>query len=209
MSEQGEVFVNGLTPVTTKSEGKVVGFPDLCKTPSPGGPVPIPYTNVAQSKDLEHGSQTVFINGAPVCLADSFLGTSTGNEAGTAGGGILSGVTKGPAHPVTHSFDVSIEGKPVVRNLDLFTLNGRNTPPFPLVQRQGAPPVAGRVKEVAEQPVEVCDWCDKEKHTFDTKGRVGGNLGSSAVLGRNMLDGRELQTHPWHAGPEASPHLAS
>ncbi|MFP2927218.1 PAAR-like domain-containing protein [Pyxidicoccus sp. 3LG] len=202
MSEKTNVFVNGMTPVTTESEGKVVGFPDVCKAPSPGGPMPIPFPNVAQSKDLENGSKTVRIDGAPVALKDSCLGKSTGNEAGTAGGGVASGKTQGRAHPLSYSFDVRIEGKPVVRNFDLFTLNDRNTPPFPIMQPQGAPPVAVSVDEVeVEQPVERCDYCGKERHAFDRSGRVGGNLGSSAVLGRNMLEGRELAAHPWYAGP--------
>lgn len=170
--------------------------------PGPTGPVPIPFPNIALSKDLENGSTTVTVNGAPVALKDSYIGRSTGNEAGTAGGGVASGKTQGRAHPVSYSFDVRIEGKPVVRNLDLFTLNDRNTTPFPILQPQGAPPVAGRVEEAAtEAPVERCDWCGKEKHDFDRKGRVGSNLGSSAVLGRNMLEGRELSTHPWYVGP--------
>lgn len=42
MSDKGEVFVTGLSPVTTESEGKVVGFPDACKTPAPPGPCPFP-----------------------------------------------------------------------------------------------------------------------------------------------------------------------
>ncbi|MFP2929476.1 PAAR-like domain-containing protein [Pyxidicoccus sp. 3LG] len=202
MSDESEVFVNGMTPVTTVSEGKVVGFPDVCKAPGPGGPVPIPFPNIASSKDLENGSRTVLINGAPVALSDSYIGKSTGNEAGTAGGGVVSGKTKGRGHPVSFSFDVCIEGKPVVRNFDPFTLNDHNTGPFPIMQPQGAPPVAVRVDEVeTEQPVELCEWCGKERHAFDRKGRVGSNLGNSAVLGRNMLEGRELSTHPWYAGP--------
>lgn len=39
-----------------------------------------------------------------------------------AGGGVASGKTKGAAHPISFSFDVKIEGRPVVRNLDLFML---------------------------------------------------------------------------------------
>lgn len=202
MAEKSEVFVNGLTPVTSDSGGTVAGFPDVCQAPSPAGPVPIPFPNIARSQDLENGSRTVRIHGAPVALKDSYLGRSTGDEAGNAGGGVVSGTTRGRAHPVTSSFDVRIEGRPVVRNLDLFTLNDRNTGPFPLLQPQGAPPVAGRVDEAArERPLERCDYCGKEKHDFDRQGRVGSHLGSSAVLGRNMLEGRELSTHPWYAGP--------
>ncbi|QSQ22167.1 DUF4150 domain-containing protein [Pyxidicoccus parkwayensis] len=201
-AKENGVLINGLSPVTSESEGTVVGFPDVCLTPGPNGPMPVPYTNVAKSEDLKDGSKTVTINGAPVCLSNSQLATSTGNEAGTAGGGVSSGKTKGPAFPLNYSFDVKIEGKPVVRNMDPFSLNGWNTAPFPIMQSQTSRPVAQRVEERdVLRPVERCPYCKKEKHPFDTKGRVGGNLGSSATLGRNMLEGRELSSHPWYAGP--------
>ena len=32
-------------PGATKGGGQCFGFPDVCKTPSPAGPVPIPYPN--------------------------------------------------------------------------------------------------------------------------------------------------------------------
>lgn len=200
--DKNPVLIDGMSPVTTESDGKVVGFPDVCMTPGPGGPVPIPYANVAQSKDLKKASRSVSINEAPVCLSDSYLGTSTGNEAGTAGGGVTSGRTKGGAHPVNHSFDVHIEGKPVVRNLDLFTLNDRNMPPFPIMQPQVTRPVSGRVEErEVTRRLETCPYCKKAKHPFNPESGVGTNLGSSAVLGRNILEGRALPEHPWYAGP--------
>jgi hypothetical protein len=199
---KNSVLVDGQSPVTSKSEGTVVGFADVCKTPGPGGPVPIPYPNIARSSDLRNGSRTVSINGAPVCLSSSSLGTSTGNEAATAGGGVASGKTKGAADPVNYSFNVKIEGKPVVRNLDSFTLNDRNTAPFPIMQSQVSRPMAGRVeaREVAVR-VETCPYCKKARHAFDTSGGVGSNLGSSAVLGRNILEGRVLAEHAWYSGP--------
>jgi hypothetical protein len=196
--EENHVLVTGLSPVTRKSGGRVVGFPDVCRTPSPGGPVPIPYPNSAESKALEKGSRTVSINGAPVCLSSSRLGTSTGDEAGTAGGGVSSGRTGGAAHPVNYSFDVRIEGKPVVRNLDLFTLNDRNTAPFPIMQPQVARPVAGRADEKTRGD-EKCPYCGKERHEF-ARGRMGNHLGNSLRLRANILEGRRLEDHPWYAG---------
>ncbi|MCY1023975.1 PAAR-like domain-containing protein [Pyxidicoccus sp. MSG2] len=202
MPKENTTLVNGLSPVTKESGGTVVGFPDVCKAPGPGGPVPVPFPNIAKSEDLAGGSKSVTIGGASVALSTSSIARSSGNEAGTAGGGVASGKTRGAAHPVTFSFDVRIEGKPVVRNLDLFTLNDRNTAPFPIMQPQVSRPAAVRVEErEMSRPVELCAYCRKEKHAFDTKGRVGGNLGSSAVLGRNMLEGRELSSHLWYAGP--------
>ncbi len=40
--------------------------PDVCKTPSPGGPVPIPYVNIAMDSNLTDGAETVKIEGNPL-----------------------------------------------------------------------------------------------------------------------------------------------
>jgi hypothetical protein len=47
------VYANGRT-ILHKGDGltQTSGSPDVCKTPSPGGPVPIPYPNVAMGGDL-------------------------------------------------------------------------------------------------------------------------------------------------------------
>src|SRR3954452_13843071 len=80
-------------------------MPDVCKTPSPGGPVPIPYPNVAQSSDTAKGSKKVKCDGESICHKDSNFSTSTGDEAGTAGGGVVSNKTKGKAEFVNFSMD--------------------------------------------------------------------------------------------------------
>ncbi len=98
--------------------------PDVCKTPSPGGPVPIPYPNIAMSSDLSDGSKTVKVEGNPAALEDSCLKTSTGDEAGTAGGGVVSSKTKGKLKWLLYSTDVKFEGKGVVRFLDDCMHNG-------------------------------------------------------------------------------------
>jgi hypothetical protein len=128
------VSVNNLTVVHAGSSGKSIAFPDVCKTPSPAGPVPLPYPNVAQSADTDQGASTVTCDGNPVCVKDSNFSTSTGDEAGSAGGGVVSNKTKGKAEFVNFSFDVKFEGKSVPRALDLMLHNDQNTPPFPLLQ---------------------------------------------------------------------------
>jgi len=80
------VKVNQLTVVHRSSEGQVVSGP-----PSPGGPVPVPYVNVAFSRHLAKGTKTVRCDGNPIAVADSEFATSTGDEAGTASGGVVSG----------------------------------------------------------------------------------------------------------------------
>jgi hypothetical protein len=126
--------VNKMSVVTKDSGGVTSAFPDVCKTPSPAGPVPIPYPNIAQSSDTAQGTKTVSVAGNPVCVKDSNFKTSTGDEAGTAGGGVASGKTKGKAEFVNFSFDVKFEGKNVARAMDLMLHNDKNTPPFPVIQ---------------------------------------------------------------------------
>jgi len=128
------VGVNKLSVVHKDSGGVTTAFPDVCKTPTPGGPVPIPYPNVAKASDTADGSSTVKCDGNPICLKDSNFSTSTGDEAGTAGGGVVSNKTKGKAEFVNFSFDVKVEGKNVARAMDMMLHNDKNTPPFPLLQ---------------------------------------------------------------------------
>ncbi|MCY1046517.1 DUF4150 domain-containing protein [Corallococcus sp. bb12-1] len=128
------VGVNKLSVVHQETNGVTIAFPDVCKTPSPGGPIPIPYPNIARSADTAKGTQKVSVEGKPVCVADSNFSTSTGDEAGTAGGGVASGKTKGKAEFVNYSFDVKFEGKGVARSFDPMLHNDKNTPPAPLLQ---------------------------------------------------------------------------
>jgi hypothetical protein len=128
------VGVNMLSVVNQDTNGTTIAFPDVCKTPSPGGPIPIPYPNIAQSSDTDKGTKKVKVDGKPVCIADSNFKMSTGDEAGTAGGGVASNKTKGTAEFVNYSFDVSFEGKGVARSFDLMLHNDKNTPPFPVLQ---------------------------------------------------------------------------
>src|SRR4029077_13662223 len=99
---------------STNGDGQCMIFPDTCKTPAPPAPpVPIPYPNVAMSSDTSQGSKDVKIDGNPIMLQGSNFATSTGDEAGSAGGGVVSSQIKGKAEFINYSFDVTIEGKPV------------------------------------------------------------------------------------------------
>lgn len=99
--------------------------PDVCKTPSPGGPVPIPYVNVARSGDLAKGTKKVKIEGNPTANAGSELSTSMGDEPGTAGG-VVSSKFKGKMTWGSTSTDVKSEGKGVARFMDPTQQNGNS-----------------------------------------------------------------------------------
>ena len=82
------------TLVHAGSTGQSPVFPDVCKTPSPGGPIPIPYVNIAMDSQLAEGSTKTKIEGNPIALESSNISTSSGDEPGTAGG-IMSSKFKG------------------------------------------------------------------------------------------------------------------
>ena len=145
------VGVNMLSVVHKGSNGVTIAFPDVCKTPTPAGPIPIPYPNIAMSSDTSKGTKKVKIDGQTACVKDSNFMMSTGDEAGSAGG-VVSGKIKGKAEFVNFSFDVKFEGKNVCRAFDLMLHNDKNTPPFPVLQ----PPIIG-IALVSEE----CDICNK------------------------------------------------
>jgi hypothetical protein len=145
--------VNKLSIVNQDSGGTTAAFPDLCKVPTSGGPITIPFPNIASSADSADGSVTVSVDGKPFCLKDSCFSTSTGDEPGSVGG-VKSGTTKGKAEFVNAAFDVKVEGKGVARSGDLMVSNNKNTPPSPVMQG----PVEGGEGETDES---VCLICEK------------------------------------------------
>lgn len=128
--------------------------PDVCQTPSPGGPVPVPYGNVARDRDLADGSASVEVDGHPVALKGSYLSTSTGDEAGTAGGGLVSSKIQGRVVFLTASLDVWVEGQGVVRFLDTFLANANTSNTLGLVY--GDPRVVPPEEEGAEPTCAAC-----------------------------------------------------
>ena len=56
--------------------------PDVCKTPSPAGPIPIPYPNIAKSSDTSSGSKKVKTEGKMSSTKEDFE-MSVGDESGT------------------------------------------------------------------------------------------------------------------------------
>lgn len=133
------VVVNFMTVVHQMSTGMAMFFPDACKTPTPGGPIPIPYPNIAQSNLVEQGTTTVTADKVPLCVQDSKFSMSAGDEAGSAGGGVMTNMIKGKAEFMNFSFDVKADGKMVARMLDPMIGNEMsskpgNTPPSPELQ---------------------------------------------------------------------------
>jgi uncharacterized Zn-binding protein involved in type VI secretion len=151
------VIVNDITAVHKLSDGTTPSAPpDVCKTPSPGGPVPVPYVNVAESSKLVNGSVTVTFDGQSIALKDSMFLPSTGDEAGSLGG-VTSGVFKGAAKFSNYSMDVMVEGRNVARLGDPMTMNG-NAPNTTGVETQ--PNLAAEAAAKTELCFAFC-MCDR------------------------------------------------
>ncbi len=127
-------------PVTVKVNGavhslvhkgsngvSVATIPDVCKTPSPGGPVPIPYPNISQSATLAKGSKTVKADGGMmIAVKGSRFSLSNGDNAGVAGG-VKSSTFMKESTWILYSFDVKIEGRNACRLTDKKFHNHENT----------------------------------------------------------------------------------
>lgn len=114
------------------SGGKGIAPADVCLSPPPppGGPAPVPYVNTLTASDLAQGSKTVKIEGEPTALEDaSYVATSTGDEAGTQGGNVVTHKTKGKGYFTLWSFTVQVEGKGVCRHGDMIGQNSASSPP--------------------------------------------------------------------------------
>jgi uncharacterized Zn-binding protein involved in type VI secretion len=138
-----KVSANELPLVCKGPDAKsVAAFPDTCMSPPgpPVGPLPLPYPSTAMAADLSQGSKTVKAGGNPIMIQGSSIAKTTGDEAATNGFGaaLVTGVIQGAAFPQSFSPNVKVEGKPVVRSLDLVTHNHAgpmpgNTPPWPIL----------------------------------------------------------------------------
>lgn len=101
-----------MMPASTNGGGQCFAFPDVCKTPTPAGPVPIPYPNIAMLTQASGGtvSSKVKIMGKKAATEATEISMSSGDEAGSVGG-VVSNKIKGPAKFKQGSSKVKIEGK--------------------------------------------------------------------------------------------------
>lgn len=152
------ININNLTLCHKGSNGiSTATVPDICKTPSPGGPVPLPYPNIAKSDDLANGTTTVKADSGNMCANyGSEFSRSTGDEAGTAGG-VKSGVFMKEATWITFSFDVKFQGKGACRLTDKMFHNHSNTVSM-----------AGEIqRSLGVSDAEFCQLCKDCQQTAD------------------------------------------
>lgn len=161
-------------PVTVKVNGTVnslvhkgsnhistATIPDVCKTPSPGGPIPIPYPNISQSATLANGTTTVKADGGMmIAIKGSEFSMSNGDEAGTIGG-VKSSTFIKESTWILYSFDVKMEGQNACRLGDKKFQNHENT--ADLMGAKGQP--VSVEEAVAEAKKAACECQEQTKPT--------------------------------------------
>jgi hypothetical protein len=109
------------------TQGIAFAFPDVCQTPTPGGTVPVPYPNIAQLSSAQDVAEDLLLGpaGLNAVLRDSTVPTSSGDEAGTAGG-VTSGSIMGECQVTGASATVLYGGRGIARFGDSTSQNDGN-----------------------------------------------------------------------------------
>ncbi|MCU9952184.1 MULTISPECIES: DUF4150 domain-containing protein [Burkholderia] len=100
--------------VVTTASGLCMSPVDVCKTPTPGGPVPVPYPNTGLPMMAESITTKVLVCGMPALTKKSTIPMTNGDQPGTAGGA-MSGKIMGKVEFAAGSTKVKFEGNPAVR----------------------------------------------------------------------------------------------
>lgn len=115
-----------LFSATSKAGGTCLGAPDVCKVPAPPAPpIPTPFPNTAMVANATKTSAKVMLENKDAVVETSEIPSSTGDEAGSAGG-VVSGTVAQKVVFKKGSSKVLIEGKGAVHLTAVTAHNGSN-----------------------------------------------------------------------------------
>ena len=115
--------------------GLDTGFPDVCLTPTPAGPVPIPYPNLATGPMGVPAAYTVMFMCTPAHNMGTVVPMTNGDNAGVATG-VASGIVMGPSRHLTASFTTLVGCLPATRLTSMSLQNSTNCPGARVVPSQ-------------------------------------------------------------------------
>lgn len=111
----------------TQMGGVNFAIPDVCLTPTPAGPVPIPYPNISNGPMGVPAAYKVFYGGTPAHNLSTCIPLSNGDNAGVAMG-VASGMVMGPTRHVIAAFTCLAGGIPTTRLTSASIQNSTNAP---------------------------------------------------------------------------------
>ncbi|MEA1892067.1 MAG: DUF4150 domain-containing protein [Campylobacterota bacterium] len=111
----------------TMNNATNMAFPDVCLTPTPGGPVPMPYPNISLTSTAlpPTTAMTILVNGTPSLNLLSEIPLSNGDEAGV-NMGTMSGMIMGPTSYIMGSETLMLKGAPAVKLTSQTGQNGES-----------------------------------------------------------------------------------
>ena len=115
--------------------GTDTAFPDVCLTPSPAGPVPVPYPNIDMVPIAVPDVPNILFMGTPAHNLGTTIPMTNGDNAGLATG-VASGTVMGPSRHLTGAFSVLIKGMPASRMTSMALQNNTNAPGCRVVPSQ-------------------------------------------------------------------------
>jgi hypothetical protein len=115
--------------------GMDTGFPDVCLTPTPAGPVPIPYPNITAGPMGVPPAFTVMFMCTPAHNMGTAIPMTNGDNAGVATG-VASGMVMGPSRHLTASFTTLVGCLPATRLTSASLQNSTNCPGVRVVPSQ-------------------------------------------------------------------------
>jgi hypothetical protein len=115
--------------------GMDIGFPDVCNTPTPAGPVPVPYPNIAAGPMGVPAAYTVLFMCTPAHNLSTTVPMTNGDNAGVATG-VASGSVMGPSRHLTGAFTCLVGGMPASRMTSVALQNSTNCPGVRVVPSQ-------------------------------------------------------------------------
>jgi len=128
-------------PAATKAGGTALGTPDTCNIPAPPPPagpggIPTPFPNTAMLNSADDCTDTVLVSNKGVCVEDSNVPSSHGDEPGVSNlptpKGLMSQTNMGKVVFKTHSSKVKFQGKGVVTQTATTAHNGSGNPNDPV-----------------------------------------------------------------------------
>lgn len=119
----------------TQMMGIDMGFPDVCMTPTPAGPVPIPYPNIAAGPMGVPAAYNTLVLGLPAHNMATTIPLTNGDNPGVATG-VASGTVMGPSRHVLAAFTCLIGGAPATRMTSVAIQNNTNCPGMRIVPSQ-------------------------------------------------------------------------
>lgn len=117
-----------MMPASNNGGGSTLAAGDVCLTPTPGPPAPVPYVNTAPLSGASGGSCSgkVLIDGKKAVTKKTEIPVSSGDEPGSAGGGVISHQIKGVVKFKLGSSKVKVEGQQLVYVGCMTGHNGNN-----------------------------------------------------------------------------------